>query len=116
LAFNLAAGGGSAGVGAGVAVNLIDAEREAKMSNSTVNLSGNVAMTSALDGEIWSIGIDAAGGGTAGVGGSFAANNINGKDEVSIFGSTVNATGSDQTLSLDASAGQGLTIASLAGS
>jgi filamentous hemagglutinin family protein len=116
LAFNLAAGGGSAGVGAGVAVNLIDAEREAKLSNSTVNLSGNAAMTSALDGEIWSIGIDAAGGGTAGVGGSFAANNINGRDEVSIFGSTVNAAGSNQTLSLDASAGQGLTIASLAGS
>ncbi|KKN78394.1 hypothetical protein LCGC14_0350420 [marine sediment metagenome] len=116
LAFNLAAGGGAAGVGAGVAVNLIDAEREAKLTDSTVNLSGDASLVSALDGEIWSIGIDAAGGGNAGVGGSFAANNINGKDEVSISGSTVNATGNDQTLTLDASAGAGLTIASLAGS
>lgn len=116
LAFNLAAGGGTAGVGAGVAVNLIDAERAAKLTDSTVNLSGDASLESALDGEIWSIGIDAAGGGTAGVGGSFAANNINGNDEVSISGSTVNATGSDQSLSLDASAGAGLTIASLAGS
>ena len=116
LAFNLAAGGGTAGVGAGVAVNLIDAEREAKLTDSTVNLSGDASLVSALDGEIWSIGIDAAGGGTAGVGGSFAANNINGRDEVSISGSTVNALGNDQTLTLDASAGAGLTIASLAGS
>ena len=116
LAFNLAAGGGTAGVGAGVAVNLIDAERAAKLTDSTVNLRGDASLESALDGEIWSIGIDAAGGGTAGVGGSFAANNINGKDEVSISGSEVNALGSNQTLSLDASAGNGLTIASLAGS
>mgnify|MGYP003629868906 CR=1 FL=1 len=116
LAFNLAAGGGSAGVGAGVAVNLIDAERAAKVTDSLVNLDGNLHMTSALDGEIWSIGIDAAGGGTAGVGGSFAFNNISGKDEVSVSGSTLTATATDQTLSLDASAGNGLTIASLAGS
>ena len=116
LAFNLAAGGGSAGVGAGAAVNLIDAERSAKMLGSRVNLSGEAQMTSALDGEIWSIGIDAAGGGTAGVGGSFAANNINGSDSVVVEDSTVTAAGTGQTLSLDASAGDGLTIASLAGS
>ncbi|UAW97349.1 leukotoxin LktA family filamentous adhesin [Halopseudomonas nanhaiensis] len=116
LAFNLAAGGGTAGVGAGVAVNLIDAERSAKLAGSTVNLSGDASMTSALDGEIWSIGIDAAGGGTAGVGGSFAANNINGSDAVVIENSTLIATGTGQALDLDASAGNGLTIASLAGS
>lgn len=116
LAFNLAAGGGSAGVGAGVAVNLIDADRAATITDSIVNLDGDLSMTSALDGEIWSIGIDAAGGGTAGVGGSFAFNNISGKDEVSISGSTLTAGKTGQSLSLDASAGNGLTIASLAGS
>ncbi|MCL5041125.1 MAG: leukotoxin LktA family filamentous adhesin [Gammaproteobacteria bacterium] len=116
LAFNLAAGGGSAGVGAGVAVNLVDAERSALVADSTINLTGDLRMSSALDGEIWSLGIDAAGGGTAGVGGSFAANNINGKDEVSISDSTIIAESDSQVLSLDASAGQGLKIASLAGS
>ena len=116
LAFNLSAGGGSAGVGAGVAVNLIDAERAARITGSTVNLSGDASLTSALDGEIWSIGIDAAGGGTAGVGGSFAFNNISGKDEVVISDSSLVATDSGQSLSLDASAGNGITIASLAGS
>ncbi|HDZ57697.1 MAG TPA: leukotoxin LktA family filamentous adhesin [Pseudomonas xinjiangensis] len=116
LAFNLAAGGGTAGVGAGVAVNLIDAERSAKIAGSTVNLTGDAAMNSALDGEIWSIGIDAAGGGTAGVGGSFAANNINGKDEVVVEDSTLTAAGSGNALALDASAGNGIKIASLAGS
>ncbi|HEY1029163.1 MAG TPA: leukotoxin LktA family filamentous adhesin [Pseudomonas sp.] len=116
LAFNLAAGGGAAGVGAAVAVNLIEAEREAMIDDSNVRLSGSAHLTSALDGAIWGVGIDAAGGNTAGVGGSIVVNNIGGSDSVSVQRSTLRSSGVAQALSLDASAGNGLMIASLAGS
>lgn len=115
LAFNLAAGGGSVGLGAGVAVNQVSAERASTISDSTVNLSGDATLTSALDGEIWSVGIDAAGGGTAGVGGSYSFNAIGGSDRVQISNSSLISTNSSG-LYLDASAGEGLTLASLAGS
>ena len=116
VAFNLAAAGGSAGVGAAVAVNLIDAERSAKLADSTVNLSGDATLSSALDGEIWGLGVDAAGGNTAGVGGSFVVNNIDGSDTVSVENSTLTTSGSGKALMVDASGGNGLTIASLTGS
>ncbi|MCQ4313795.1 leukotoxin LktA family filamentous adhesin, partial [Pseudomonas stutzeri] len=116
VAFNLAAAGGSAGVGAAVAVNLIDAERTAKLADSTVNLTGDATLSSALDGEIWGLGVDAAGGNTAGVGGSFVVNNINGSDTVSVENSTLTTSGSGKALTVDASGGNGLTIASLTGS
>lgn len=116
VAFNLAAAGGSAGVGAAVAVNLIDAERSAGLFDSTVNLTGDATLSSALDGEIWGLGVDAAGGNTAGVGGSIVVNNISGSDTVSIERSALTTSGSGKTLSVDASGGNGLTIASLTGS
>ncbi len=116
VAFNLAAAGGSAGVGAAVAVNLIDAERSAGLFDSTVNLTGNATLSSALDGEIWGLGVDAAGGNTAGVGGSIVVNNISGSDTVSIERTTLTTSGSGKALSVDASGGNGLTIASLTGS
>lgn len=115
MAVNVAGAGGSAGVGGAIAVNLIDAKRSASVSNSTVNLSGNASLTSAMDGEIWGMGVNGAGGSEAGVGGSVVVNNISGGDTVSIDSSTVSTTGSGKSLSLDASGGNGLTIASLAG-
>ena len=116
IAFNLAAAGGSAGVGAAVAVNLIDAERSARLYDSTVNLTGDATLSSALDGEIWGLGVDVAGGSTAGVGGSIVVNNIDGSDSVTVENSTLSTSGSGKLLTLDASAGNGLTIASLTGS
>ncbi|TLX54517.1 hypothetical protein DN826_13405 [Stutzerimonas nosocomialis] len=116
VAFNLAAAGGTAGVGAGVAVNLIDAERSAELQGSTVNLSGSATLGSSLDGEIWGLGVDAAGGQTAGVGGSVVVNHIDGSDRVAVSDSTLTSSGAGQALTLDASGGNGLTIASLTGS
>src|SRR5690554_5764458 len=56
IAFNLSAAGGAAGVGGAVAVNLIDAERSASLTDSDVTLTGSASLNSALDGEIWEIG------------------------------------------------------------
>lgn len=116
IAFNLSAAGGQAGVGGAVAVNLVDAERSASLTNSDVELSGSADLKSSLDGEIWGIGIDAAGGNTAGVGGSIVVNVIDGEDKALIDNSRLVTTGFGKTLDLDASAGNGLTIASLTGS
>ncbi|NMY52176.1 leukotoxin LktA family filamentous adhesin [Pseudomonas sp. WS 5011] len=116
VAFNLSAAGGSAGVGGAVAVNLIDAERSASLTDSDVELTGSADLTSSLDGEIWGLGIDAAGGQTAGVGGSVVVNVIDGEDKTLIDNSRLVTTGSGKTLDLDSSAGNGLTIASLTGS
>lgn len=116
IAFNLSAAGGQAGVGGAVAVNLIDAERSASLTNSDVELLGSADLRSSLDGEIWGVGIDAAGGNTAGVGGSIVVNVIDGEDKVLIDNSRLVTTGIGKTLDLDVSAGNGLTIASLTGS
>lgn len=116
IAFNLSAAGGQAGVGGAVAVNLIDAERSASLTNSDVELRGSADLRSSLDGEIWGVGIDAAGGNTAGVGGSIVVNVIDGEDKVLIDNSRLVTTGIGKTLDLDVSAGNGLTIASLTGS
>ncbi len=116
IAFNLSAAGGQAGVGGAVAVNLVDAERNASLLNSDVTLTGSADLSSSLDGEIWGIGIDAAGGSTAGVGGSIVVNVIDGEDKVQIDNSRLVTTGTDKNLKLDASAGNGLSIASLTGS
>lgn len=116
LAFNLSAAGGNAGVGAGVAVNVIEAYRSAKLTDSTVNLTGKADLRSSLDGDIWGVGIDAAGGNTAGVGGSIVVNVINGQDEVLIDKSRLSTSMGQQLLNLDASGGHGLRIASLTGS
>ncbi|MBU0852584.1 MAG: hypothetical protein KKF76_09495, partial [Gammaproteobacteria bacterium] len=116
LAFNLAAAGGAAGVGAGVAVNVIDADRSAKITGSTVNLTGNATLASALDGQIWGVGVDAGGGAQAGVGGSIVINVIDGEDKVSVEDSTLTTSGTGKALLLDASGGTGLMIASLTGS
>ncbi len=116
IAFNLSAAGGQAGVGGAVAVNLIDAERSASLTNSDVELLGSADLRSSLDGEIWGVGVDAAGGNTAGVGGSIVVNVIDGEDQVLVDNSRLVTTGADKTLDLDVSAGNGLTIASLTGS
>ncbi len=116
IAFNLSAAGGSAGVGGAVAVNLIDAERSASLTDSDVELTGSADLTSSLDGEIWGLGIDAAGGNTAGVGGSVVVNVIDGEDKALIDNSRLVTFGGGNTLELDTSAGNGLTIASLTGS
>lgn len=99
-----------------MAVNLIDAERSASLTDSDVKLTGSADLTSSLDGEIWGLGIDAAGGQTAGVGGSVVVNVIDGEDKTLIDNSRLVTTGSGKTLDLDSSAGNGLTIASLTGS
>lgn len=116
IAFNLSAAGGQAGVGGAVAVNLIDAERSASLTNSDVELLGSADLRSSLDGEIWGVGVDAAGGNTAGVGGSIVVNVIDGEDQVLVDNSRLVTTGIGKTLDLDVSAGNGLTIASLTGS
>ena len=81
-----------------------------------MELTGSADLTSSLDGEIWGLGIDAAGGQTAGVGGSVVVNVIDGEDKTLIDNSRLVTTGSGKTLDLDSSAGNGLTIASLTGS
>ncbi|AKC87321.1 leukotoxin LktA family filamentous adhesin [Pseudoxanthomonas suwonensis] len=116
LAFNLAASGGGSGVGGAVAINLIDAERTAKVSGSTVNLSGDATLASSLDGEIWGFAVDVAGGSGNGVGGSIVVNNIDGSDTVLVENSNITTTAADGELRLDAAAGNGLMIASLTGS
>lgn len=116
LAFNLAASGGGNGVGGAVAINLIDAERTAKVSGSTVNLGGDATLASSLDGEIWGFAVDATGGSSNGVGGSIVVNNIDGSDTVLVEDSDITTTRADGELKLDASAGDGLMIASLTGS
>jgi len=116
LAFNLAASGGGNGVGGAVAINLIDAQRTAKVSGSTVNLTGDATLASSLDGEIWGFAVDATGGSANGVGGSIVVNNIDGSDTVLVEDSDISTTKADGELKLDASAGNGLMIASLTGS
>ncbi|GAB3508638.1 hypothetical protein GCM10027400_09050 [Pseudoxanthomonas daejeonensis] len=116
LAFNLSASGGASAVGGAVAINLIDAERSAKVSGSTVNLTGDATLASSLDGEIWGFAVDATGGSGNGVGGSIVVNNIDGSDTVLVEDSDISTTKADGELKLDASAGNGLMIASLTGS
>lgn len=116
LAFNLAASGGASAGGIALAVNLIDAERTAKISGSTVNLSGDASLASSLDGEIWGFAVDVAGGSGNAAGGSVVVNNIDGKDEVLVENSNITTTDAAGELLLDASAGNGLMIASLTGS
>ena len=116
LAFNLAAGGGAAGVGGAVAVNLIEAQRNAELLDSVVNLTGAATLESSFDGAIWGVGVDAAGGNTAGVGGSVVVNNIGGGDRVRVNNSTLRTQGTAKALTLDAATGSGLMIAALSGS
>ncbi|MWK59071.1 leukotoxin LktA family filamentous adhesin [Pseudomonas otitidis] len=116
LAFNLAAGGGAAGVGGAVAVNLIEAQRNAELLDSKVDLTGAATLESSFDGAIWGVGVDAAGGNTAGVGGSVVVNNIGGGDRVRVNNSTLRTQGSGKALTLDAASGSGLMIAALSGS
>ncbi|BCD83879.1 hypothetical protein PSm6_02860 [Pseudomonas solani] len=86
LAFNLAASGSNTGVGSAIAINLIEATRQASLSDSDVELTGSAKLSSGLDGQIWGVGVNAVGGSTAGVGGSVVVNNIDGSDSVTISG------------------------------
>ncbi|WXL26197.1 leukotoxin LktA family filamentous adhesin [Ectopseudomonas mendocina] len=116
VAFNISAAGGQAGVGGAVAVNLLLAERSARLTNSDVSLTGSASLKSSLDGEIWGVAVDAAGGKDVGAGGSIVVNVIDGEDEVLVDNSRLVSSGPTTTLSLDAASGNGLKIASLAGS
>ncbi len=115
LAFNLAASGSNTGVGSAIAINLVDAERKAALSDSEVDLTGSASLASGLDGQIWGVGVNAVGGSTAGVGASVVVNNIDGSDTVSVSGGHLYTSGSGKTLKLDAAQGNGMLIASLSG-
>ncbi|MGA6104696.1 leukotoxin LktA family filamentous adhesin [Pseudomonas solani] len=115
LAFNLAASGSNTGVGSAIAINLIEATRQASLSDSDVELTGSAKLSSGLDGQIWGVGVNAVGGSTAGVGGSVVVNNIDGSDSVTISGGSLRTSGSGKALVLDAAQGQGMLIASLSG-
>src|SRR5450830_1246398 len=114
LAVNVALASGGAGLGGALAVNLIDATRSAKLTDSQVALSGNANLSSSLDGEIWGIGVNGVAGTNSG-GGSVVVNNISGGDTVGVDDSTVSTTGTNKAFSANASGGQGLKINSLAG-
>jgi filamentous hemagglutinin family protein len=114
LAVNVALASGGTGLGGALAVNLIDATRSAKLTDSQVAVSGNANLSSSLDGEIWGIGVNGVAGTNSG-GGSVVVNNISGGDTVGVDDSTLSTTGTNKAFSANASGGQGLKINSLAG-
>ena len=69
------AGGGTAGVGAGVAVNRIIQQTGASVNGGTMNIN-NLDISANGTPRIENIGVGAGAGGTAGVAGSVAVNNI----------------------------------------
>jgi hypothetical protein len=69
------AGGGTAGVGAGVAVNRIIQQTGASVNSGTMNIN-NLDISANSTPRIENIGVGAGAGGTAGVAGSVAVNNI----------------------------------------
>ena len=71
----VAAGGGTAGVGAGVAVNRIIQQTGASVNGGTMNIN-NLDISANSTPRIENIGVGAGAGGTAGVAGSVAVNNI----------------------------------------
>ena len=84
-----------AGVGASLAINVIDNEFRAFIANSTVTSDdGNILLDANLGTEINAITVGGAGGSSAGVSGSITINTINNDIFAYIDNSTVNAKGS----------------------
>ena len=87
------AAAGKAGVGAGVAVNRINAEVNALISQSTLNVKSAQALAQSRP-DILDIGIGIGAGGTAGVAGSFGVNLTNVNTTSKVNDSTIKASGS----------------------
>lgn len=115
LAGNFSLSSGNVGAGAAVAVNELSGTRSASLKDSTVNLSGDLNVVSALDGEIYGIAAGVAGSSKAGINISSVNNVIQGKDYASIEDSSVTLTGTGD-VDVTASSTNGLKIGSLAGS
>ncbi len=111
---NISLADGGAAIGAAFAYNQLSGTRSALLSNSTVNLSGDLTVLSGLDGEIYGIAVGGAGASSGAVNISSVNNVILGQDYAGITGSTVTQTGGAD-LTVKASSGNGLTIGSLAG-
>ncbi|MGA4635416.1 leukotoxin LktA family filamentous adhesin [Pseudomonas solani] len=111
---NIALADKGAAIGAAFAYNQLSGTRSAALTNSTVNLSGDLDIQTGLDGEIYGIAVGASGASTGGINISSVNNLIQGKDYAAIENSTVTQTGGAD-LNVQASTSNGLTIGSLAG-
>ncbi|UVE18466.1 leukotoxin LktA family filamentous adhesin [Pseudomonas sp. LS44] len=109
---NVSVSTGAAGVGAALATNLLQAQRTAMIRGSTLNLSGDLNVLSAFDGEIYGLVAGAAGAGNVAVEVTSVTNLIQGGDRAGITGSTVNIVGGG--LNVETRALDGLSISALA--